>query len=112
MVNQLDDEEREANLKWIIFKDHHILETIADDSHEVLKDFGFLKDYKNCKIGRSLRNPLFIHKLIPRIRVYVLIKNLNDIKIFNEPFLDFLTPPSIFNIVDESDSKVPNFRKF
>ena len=113
MVNQLDDDERDNDLKWIIYnyKDNQILETIAEGGNMVLKDFSFLKDYKDCRIGRSLKNPLFIKKKIPRITVFVLIKNLTDILIFNEPFLDYLIPPAIFNNPVPGD-KTYNFRKF
>jgi hypothetical protein len=54
---------------------NEVLVTITDESKSLLKDFGFLKEYDNCKIGRTLKNPLFYHRLQPRLSLYVLIIN-------------------------------------
>lgn len=75
------------------------------------KILDLFKDYKDCKVGRCLKHPLFIRQRIPRVSAYVLILRNYDIQIFWEPILDFLTPPSIFNIKN-TDGKDISFRKF
>lgn len=47
---------------------------------------------------------------MPRVSVFVLIYRSYDVQIFNEPFMDLLDPPAVFNI--KANDKSINFRKF